>query len=417
MRIWLINQYSVPPCETGHTRHYYLAKALIDMGHEARVIASNYSHFSNDYLPDTDPKHCTHLEYDGVPFTWLPTTPYKGNSLARLKNMAMFALNVMKTKHYQTLERPDIIIGSSPHPFAAHGAKRLAKKYNVPFVFEIRDFWPESLMDLGNISAHHPFILLVKAAVKHLYQQADHIITLLPNSAPYLQTFGVCKERITWAPNFINQAMIPAPIQAKPSTPFTLMYAGAHGLANNLMAVLEAIRQLNESGVGQQLCLKLIGDGPEKAQLQQYASTHNLDNVVFLDPVPKAQIFDVLNTADAYLVLLQNSPVFALGISPNKLFDYLAMGRPVICNIDAPIHPDPTLTLTLNANPKTPNSLAKTIESLLTMSETERQQIGDRGKQAVNDFYELNSVAKTVEQALQATMDCATTNSLADTKA
>lgn len=398
LTIWMINQYALPQSEVGHTRHFFLAKALRERGHSVTVISSNFNHFSGEYLADVNREQSELKTHDGVPFLWLPVPTYSGNSFGRIKNMMSFARLVVKKKHFKTLPKPDVIIGSSPQPFAAFASYLLAKKMGCQFVLEIRDLWPESLIDLGNLSTKHPMVLLVRRLVNHLYKKSSKVISLLPNSMDYLTKLGVAPDKIVWAPNFVNMATIPKP--ADNSGPFTIMYAGSHGLANGLDSVVQAAKILKQQGFENRVQFVLIGHGAEKPGLQEFVHRNQLANVKFLDVISKTKIFDVLNQADAFLMLLQDSPVFQYGISPNKLFDYLALGKPVISNIAAKFHPDSPDAGVIYVRPNEPIALADAINELINKDKTTLEQIGVRGRQVVYDYFTVEQVASTVEAAL-----------------
>ena len=401
MRIWIANHYASPPTYPGGTRHYNFAKRLINRGNEVVLIAANYNHFSHEFVY-RGPLGKIDSSSD-VPFIWIPTAPYKGNTISRFYNMLSYGIKMTRKKYLPIAEKPDIIIGSSPHLFAALGALLLAKRLNVPFILEIRDLWPESLVDLGHISRYHPLILLMKTIERYLYKEADRIISLLPAVDTYLSRYGIDPKKILWLPNSVDLDSIN--VETQPiSKKFTVMYAGAHGLANDLETVIHAAAIIEKKYPANNITICLIGEGPEKSKLKKLAEEHNVSIVEFHDAVPKAQIYHVLNQADACLMLLKDSPVFRFGISPNKLFDYLVMSKPIIYGVKTPYNPIEKARAGLSINPSDPEALADAIHSLFTLPCEERQAMGLRGKQYVMDHYHIDKLTDSLENFVQSVL-------------
>ena len=181
MQCWWINHYAIPPNEPGGTRHYSLAKKLKTHGIEVTIIASSFNYVQRkERLKANESHRCEVI--DGVPFVWLRTRAYSGNSVSKLLNMLSFVRHLRRRSDLPDT-KPDIIIGSSPHPFAADEARRIARRLNVPFCLEIRDLWPQTLTDVGGLSAWHPVVLWMRRIERRLYRAARCIVTLLPNSA------------------------------------------------------------------------------------------------------------------------------------------------------------------------------------------------------------------------------------------
>ncbi len=404
MRIWIINHYALPPASAGGTRHFNLAKELKKKGHDVLIIASNFNHFAHDFIPSNTPYGEIDYSY-AVPFIWLPVRAYKGNTLSRFLNMLDFSWRVMRNRYLRSQPPPDIIIGSSPHLFAAWGAERLAKKLKKPFLLEVRDIWPESLVDLGKFTHRHPLIKSMKWLEKYLYTRASRIISLLPNAKDYLKKYGVKEENILWLPNSVD--MTSHSLTTTEKTPhseenkFTVMYAGAHGLANDLETLLAAARILKNKKLDTAIRICLVGDGPEKNRLKAIAAQDNLASIEFLDPVPKNQVYQTLNQADAYLMLLKKSPVFRWGISPNKLFDYLLMERPIIFGVETPMNPVEICQAGMSIPPSDPAALAEAIYQLSILPASERKQMGKRGKEYVTAYHDIRKLADSLENMMK----------------
>lgn len=398
MRIWIVNHYASPPTHPGGTRHYNFARELKERGHDVLIIAANYNHFSktvmckNDSYNQIDNTHA-------VPFLWIPVPSYKGNTIRRFWNMLVFAWSVFRNKFLINSPPPDVIIGSSPHLFAALGAELLARRLGRPFILEIRDLWPESLVDLGRFTHKHPLIKIMKYIEYYLYARSNKIISLLPSANQYFTNHGANIENVLWIPNYVDISLIPN-FTINKNKKFRLMYAGAHGTANDLDTLILAAKILEERGLSENIHISLIGDGPEKMRLQLMVSKHNISMVDFLDSVPKNEIYGVLNHADAYLMLLKDSPVFRWGISPNKLFDYLAMGRPVIFAVNTPFNPIKLFNAGVSVNPGNPEALADAIYALSRLPKNELKAMGDRGRNFVLEYHHLKNLTDSLEKLM-----------------
>lgn len=401
MNIWLVNHYAISPQQAGGTRHYTMARELVQRGHQVTIIASSFDHTTRKelHIPDGAPSRLEVV--DGVRFLWLRTPPYEGNSARRLWNTAAFARKVLGLRARDLGGRPDVVLGSSPHLFAAWAAERLARRYRAPFVLEVRDLWPQSLVDLGSFSSGHPFIRLLASLEKRLYRRARRIVTLLPGAAEHIAQKGGDPAKIVWIPNGIDLDRLPSPEPPAAKETFELMYAGTHGLANGLQVVLEAAERLQNHPVR----FRLVGDGPDKPRLMAMAEENGLKNIVFEQPVSKSQIPGLLREADAFLMVLRDSPVFRWGVSPNKLFDYMAAARPVIFSVNTPLNPVAAAGAGITAPAEDADALAEAALELSTMSPEERWQMGLRGRKYVEENHNLNLLANKLELVLSDAVD------------
>jgi len=395
----MINHYAEP-----YGRQHNLAGELIRRGHRVVIFASSFDHRTRQENRLAPGEKVKREDIDGVPYVWLRTPPYPGNTSARVWNMAVFAGRIWRVGKAAGFERPDVIIGSSPHLFAALAAQRLAARFRVPFVLEVRDLWPQSLVDLANVSARHPVVRGLEKMERYLYRRAARIISLLPGAVDHMVEKGADRERVVWIPNGINTDLVPPPEPPANDGVFTVMYAGAHGLANALDYVLDAAAVLQQEDLDRRILIRFIGDGPEKSRLQEVAAQRELTNVRFDGPVPRNRVYDLLREADAFVMPLKHSPVFRWGVSPNKLFDYLATARPVIFSVNSPINPVAEAQAGLTVPPENPLALAEAIKELLYMSPEKRWEMGLRGREYVERYHSFARLADKLEKTLKDAM-------------
>lgn len=400
MNIWIVNHYAITPLDGGSSRHYSLAKELTKLGHDVTIIASSFNHYIRRESR-LEPTQSWKLEtLGGVRFLWLRTPPYSGNTIGRMKNMLTFAAKIAFATPLAYIDPPDVVVGSSPHLFAAWGAKSLARRIGKPFVLEVRDLWPETLIQLGRMSRQHPLIQVMLFLEKRLYVGSDRIITLLPESISYLAARGADRAKIAWIPNGVEVDSLPPLSEPPRQRVFTLMYAGAHGLANGLDSILDAAKILMKRGNADKVRFRIIGEGPEKERLKARARNEQIDVVGFEDPIPKSEIFLTLMEADAFVATLRNQPLYQWGISLNKIYDYLAAGRPVVFGAHAPGNPVALANAGLVVPPEDAEAMATAIEKLMNTPPEELEAYGRRGRQFIEQSYGFDRLGNVLEDLL-----------------
>jgi len=396
--IWFIHHYAVPPTAPGGTRHFAVARWLARQGHRVRIVASSYHYQSQRETRDYQGANDQREMIDGVEFIWVRTHPYRGNSLGRLLNLLSFAWRALRVDLLRDGDRPGAVLGSSPQPFAALAARILARRHRARFVYEVRDIWPQTLVELGRTSRLNPVILVFGWIERHCARMADAIVTLLPGSQPHLVACGARPDRIVWVPNGVDLAQS-GPVRPVPRRDTcTFLYAGAMGVANGLGQVIEAAGLLRDRVPGVRVVL--MGEGAELERLQSLATRRGATNVVFRPPVAKAAVHDALAEADAFLMILTDSPVFQWGISPNKLFDYLAAGRPVVFAVNTPVDPVAEAGAGVRADPGSPEDLARAMETVAAMTPEARAAMGLRGRQYVEAHHDVDRLAARFGAAL-----------------
>jgi len=336
-RLWILNHYAVGPHESGGTRHLDLAGELVQLGWEVTIFAASFNHQTHSEAHLLTGEKIKEEDHHGIHFIWLKTSAYQDNGLSRIRNMLDYTKRVLQVAWER--EKPDVIIGSSVHLFAVLAAYWLARHHSCRFIFEVRDLWPQVLIDIGKISERHLAIKLLRKLEIFLYRKADGIITLLPGADEYIARFGIAKEKIFYLPNGVNLDRYDRSLQPLPgeleevlhslADKFIAVYTGTLGIANGIDTILDAAGALKNQG-DRRIHFLLVGNGPEKTQLQNRAVQEHLDNVTFVNPVAKEYVPAVLNKVNTGMHSFQDSPVFKWGVSPNKIFDYMAAGLPVI---------------------------------------------------------------------------------------
>jgi glycosyltransferase involved in cell wall biosynthesis len=410
MRIWILNHYASPPDKAAGTRHYDFGRVLAGQGHEVTIFASSYSHLSRqeDRL---SPVERLRVEwFDGVRFVWVRTLPYARNDYRRVANMLGYAARtVLVQRHFS---RPDVIVGSSVHLAAVAAAYVIGWARGVPFVFEVRDIWPQTLIDMGALREGSLAARILGWAELFLYRRARMVISLLPKAPDYIAGRGISREKIAYIPNGIagvptaevtldgDAAELVARIsQLRCGGRVIAGYVGSHGRANGLDTLVHAARELRDRGEDG-IVFVFVGDGPEKEACQRLARYHDLQNVIFWRPVPKRSVPAVLEALDVTLFSLLDVSVFKYGLSSNKLFDYLASGRPVVSACAVEETPIGASGGGICVPPEAPGAIADALITLASLGEAGRQAIGDRGKHWVYQNHDVTALAGRFLQAL-----------------
>ena len=399
---WLINQYASTP-ETGMGgRNYYLAKELAKEGHTVYLVAAGYTHLLRT-PPALEKKYTIEPVVDGFNFIWVKVPKYShAHDKKRILNWFIFAWQLLNLP--QIIEgRPDAILYSSPSLVPFLSAQRLAKKLKSKLAFEVRDIWPLTLVQLGGYSPKNPFICFMQWIEDRAYHDSDVVLSNLPNAVEHMVKRGMARKKFQWIPNgfYLSELKNPEPLAmttqlALPKGSFIIGYTGALGVANALDTFIEAARLLKDE-VG--IAFVLVGGGKEKPTLVELAE--GLNNVYFVDPIPKCQIQSMLAEFDVCYIGLTKDPLFRFGVSPNKLFDYLLSACPILYAIESgDYHPVDACKAGLSIPAEDPQAVVDAIVKLKGMLPQERLQMGQNGRLYVLEHHDYSNLALKLAQTL-----------------
>ncbi len=407
MNIWIFNQYAHPPDLPGGTRHYDLGRELVRRGHKVVIFATSFHHHLRRETRLNPGEYWKIENVNGVNFIWIRTPPYQRNDKWRVWNMTVFMFRAWWLGRkipdlVPEIGKPDVIIGSSPPLLTPLAAYWIAKRYRIKFVMEVRDLWPQTIIDMGGLSVHHPITKTLQFLERFLYRRAERIITLLPFAHEYITACGFPQEKIVWIPNGVDLSRFEdfvAAASPKSEKVFKVMYLGAHGQANALDVLIQTAKVIQDRGYSG-IRFILVGDGPEKPKLMALAKDLGLRNVEFREPVPKSEVTKVLQEADVFLFNLEKVEVFRYGISPNKLFDYMAAGKPIISSVRTLSNPVEVTRCGLVVPPRDSKALVEAVITLYRMSPKERVEMGRRGREYVAKYHDICKLALRLEEVL-----------------
>jgi glycosyltransferase involved in cell wall biosynthesis len=337
MKALLIHQAFVSPKEAGGTRHFEFAQYLRGQGHALTIVASSLSYLTGA----TASGHSglvTKERVEGIDVLRAYTLSclHKSFFWRVVSFLSFMCSSVIASFRAGSV---DLVIGTSPPIFQAFSAWLVSFLRRRPLLLEIRDLWPEFAIDMGVLRSK-PLIALARMFEKFLYARAAHIIVNSPAYRDYLIGKGVPEKKISLIPNGVDPEMFKPESDGRVfreeldlNGAFVVTYAGALGMANDIPTILNAAAELREQKSIQFL---LVGDGKERPKLQKMADDMKLTNVKFTGARPKSEIADVLAASDACLATLLDIPMFSTTY-PNKVFDYMAAGRPTVLGIDGVI--------------------------------------------------------------------------------
>ena len=419
--VWIVNHYADAPDRPSGTRHYDLARQLLDRGFEVTVVAAAFNHLTGRDERLRGRRMLRFEEFEGVRFAWLRTFPYRGNTWRRQLNMLSFLLVFLVAQ--ARISRPDVVIGSTVHPFAALGAWLVARMRGARFIFEVRDLWPQTLVDLGAMSVGSPGERLLRAIESFLVRRASAVITLLPGMRLYLAERGLPLEHVTYLPNGVDIAtadlLRASPISREAGSSeaavetlqaitnlrsegrFVVGYIGSFGRVNALNTVVEAMRLADQASPGT-IGLVMIGDGPERPALVRQAA--DIAGLHLGGPVPKHEVQAMLATLDAGLIHATETPVYRYGISFNKLFDYMAASLPIVFACTSEQDPVRLAEAGISLAPDDPVALATSLLALAALDAETIAEMGAAGRRYVVREHDM----KGHGGALAALVDCGT---------
>ena len=332
MRILYFHQYFQTPSGNTGLRSYKMAQALIKAGYSVTVVCSSTKEGNTGINKQfNNGRRCGVV--DGINVIEFDLN--YSNHLNYFKRTKVFMKFMLLSIGVLFREPADIVFATStPLTIGITGiiARWIKKK---PFIFEVRDLWPELPRAMGIIK--NPIILIVMKILEWIsYHSANKLIALSPGILEGIASKGIKREKIEMISNgsdlnFFSQKIIPVRPKGVGKNDLMVVYSGTHGVANGLDAVLDAAYALKKRGK-KNIKFILIGNGKLKLKLVERAKEENLNNIIFLDSMPKYKLTKIFAAADLGLQILKNIPAFYYGTSPNKFFDYIAAGLPVLNN-------------------------------------------------------------------------------------
>ena len=403
MKITFLCQYFPPEMGAPAARTYEHARHWVELGHEVTVVTGFPNHPTGIIHPAYRGMWMQRERTDGIDLlrTWVYCAPNKG-FLRRVLNFLSFFFSSFVLGGLFT-KRPDVVIGTSPQFFCAVAAWLLSRWKRAPFVFEVRDIWPQSAIELGALRNRH-LIRVLEMIEQHLYRSATLIVVVAESTLPYLRERGIDDNKIVVIPNGIDlrflQSAVEGPAEIREAhgwhDRFLVSYIGTHGMSHALETVLATARQLKDHP---DIHFVFIGEGAEKDRLLRLGTAAGLRNVTFLREQPRGSLPAFYRASDVGLVTLRRLPIFTK-VLPSKLFELMGAGCPIICSVEGEAA---QLVERAGAGiciePENPEALREAILRLRARP-AERQTMGRSGEVFARTNYSRDALAKRYLEAL-----------------
>lgn len=332
-KVLYFHQHFSTPQGSAGTRSYELARHLVNSGHKVTMVCGSYSGGKTG-LSGPYRKGSRKGTVDGIDVIEFDLA--YANADGHLKRSITFIKFAWRSIVVAMMEKYDVLFATTTPLTAAIPGITARWLKNARFVFEVRDLWPELPRAMGAI--RNPVILGAMDVLEWTaYKSAHRLIGLSPGIVKGIERHGIPRERIAMIPNGCDLKIFAGTNSDKwrpsgvSSDDLMAVFTGTHGIANGLDAVLDAANELKRRN-RTDIKLVFVGQGKLKKRLVERAASENLDNVIFHDPVPKERLAGLMSSADLGLQILDNVPAFYYGTSPNKFFDYIASGLPVLIN-------------------------------------------------------------------------------------
>lgn len=392
--ILIINEYA-GSLDYGMTfRHYYLGKEFVKQGNNVTIVTASYSHFLNKF-PEMDNRTYKTEEIEGITYLWIRVIKYsKSFDKKRVLKWFEFMSKLFFISKYLDA-KPDIIICSPTAPFSILPAYYLSKKYDAKLIFEVRDIWPLTLVEVGGFSIKHPLIRLMSWFEKFALNKSDIIVSNLQNYSNHIAELNI-EKKAHWVSNGIDleemKNIKPLDFEVKkqiPSDKFIIGYTGKLGVSNAISYLIDAADKLQSK---KDILFVIVGSGQEEKKLKEQAQ--ELSNVLFINPIEKSQVQSILSLFDICYIGLQKERLFKFGISPNKLFDYMYSGKPILHSIDTSNDIVKLSKCGLSVDAENSKEIKNAIMEFYEMSLENRLKLGKNGKQFVLENFTYDKLAE-----------------------
>lgn len=395
-RVWIVNYYTDPPSNVANPRYLVFAKYFMEHGWEVITFNASYEDKSlcDEYKPGELFLRKQYGEYD---FIHVKVPEYEGNGLSRMKSIFSFAWTIKK--HCKEFDRPDVILHNIHTPFD-YPIVWAARKLNAKYVAEAWDAWPDVFAHLGLVSRKNPVLKVFYWIEKKLYQNADQIVFTIAGMINHIKQMGwttdtggkIDLKRVHYINNGIDKEKfdedrnIWARTDSDLNDPKTLkvVYLGSINRANHVHTLIEAAKLLQ----GMEMYRFFIyGDGADREELEQKVKDEGITNVVFKEKrIPLCECAWVVSQATVNIMNYQKGFGY-MGVSSGKMFQYLAAGKPIVCNVD--IAYDDVITdnqLGIARDIETPEAFAQAIRDVTEQSRASYDAMCERVREVAERF-------------------------------
>lgn len=393
MKIWIIDHYSVPPKYFPLSRNTDFAKKLIAKGHDVIIFAASTVHNSNTNLV----KDSLYKEFvdNGIKYVLIKCTNYKGNNIKRIFNMLEFPIKLRKV--CVSFEKPDVIISQSMTLHACAQGISLGKKYKCKKIAQITDLWPETIIANGICKKENPIILYLRNLEKWIYKNADKIIFSMEGAYDYIMEQKwdklIPRKKVSYINNGIDLLEFNRNIEKyqifdkdlDDDSIYKIIYTGSIRKIYNIGILLDVAKKIKYSNIK----ILIWGDGDEIEDLKQRLLNERISNVVLKGRIEKKYIPYIVSKAQINIAHAYSTPIFRFGISFNKIFDYMAAGKPVLTTFKCKYNPLIIYGVGFEVEEQSADCIEKMINVIYNLSNNEYEKICNKTKE-IAKLYDFN---------------------------
>ena len=395
-KIWLINQYAMPPEYELRFQTLKRAQYLSKLGHDVTIISGSFLHNTNKNLIKTNEQFIK-ADYDGIKFIHIKTNSYRSNGLKRLLNLIIFPLRLFYL--HKKFERPNIICHLATVPFG-NLIFYIAKSLKAKFIVDVVDLWPESFSAMGLLSKKNPFMKISYMCERWLYSKADKVVFSMEGGKDYivekgwdtgsggeinlekihyinngvdLKEFDCWKSKYTFKDKYLEN-----------KSNFNIVYIGSIRLANNLKNLIEAAEILKNH---QNIKFFIYGDGNDRDFLEEYSIKMNLKNIFFKERwISSKYIPFILSNSSLNILNYLPNPIFRFGASQSKSFQYMASGKPILSNLKMGYCPINGNNIGIAREFKDPSDYAEAILYFVNLNKDEYDRMCKNSRELARNY-------------------------------
>jgi glycosyltransferase involved in cell wall biosynthesis len=402
MKILFLTHNFPPETNALASRTYEHAKLWVKMGHQVEVVTCAPNHPKGQLYPGYRNALFQHERMDGIDVVrvWTFLAANEGIVLRSLNYLSFLLSGALQSVR---LDRPDVVVSSSPQMFSGLVGYPVSRFKRVPWILEIRDLWPESIVAVGAVE-RGLFIRMLEAVERFAYRKADHIVSVTTSFLRHFEDLGVPPDKVSVVTNGADLELFAEPVRDAALAAelgltgrFVAAYVGTHGMAHALSTVLQAADRLRDRD---DIRFLLVGSGAEQASLREQRDAMRLANVVMLDQQPRSRMPAIWGLAGASIVHLRDTPLFRTVI-PSKIFEAMAMGIPILLGVEGE-----AAAIVTDANagvlfaPENAQALADAVRRMAD-DRNEAARLGENGRRAAREQFDRRMLAQAYLELLE----------------
>nr|WP_320025647.1 glycosyltransferase family 4 protein [uncultured Acetobacterium sp.] len=411
--VWIWNHYATSMYKDRAGRHYSFAENLIKRGYKPIIFCASTNHFSNENIEIMNKKYIVDT-IDEITFVIVKTPGYVGNAKKRLQNMLTFYKNLFPVarEYAKKNGKPDVILASSVHPLTLIAGIKIARKFGIPCICEVRDLWPESIVAYGGLKRTSFIAKILYRGEKWIYKKADKLIFTMEGGSDYIIERGWNKqnsgsidlEKVHHINNgvdleaFKNNQIVYKfeDLDLDNERTFKVIYTGSIRLVNHVKTIIDTAQVVKNKSANEIIFI-IYGDGSDRKNLEDFCKEKNINNVVFKGYVNKNRIPYVLSKSNLNIIHFEDNQIKKYGASLNKMFEYFASGKPTVSDCEFGYDLIKKYNCGMVVDHADPEQLAKIIIEFSNMPKNQYEQYCKNAVTAANDYDYQRLTEKLIE--------------------